>query len=225
MNSPVGRFLGQDGVGILREAVTVLVVVVLGIVVAGCGVMGMSDEPPETEYNQAEAYGPMEQAVRDTIEVLPDFPGFSARGWYELPCSHNGIDDPDYTNIEITYSFGWDLSEDPMIREEYIDVLREHWEEQGYAVRTDDGDGAGFYNLSVTREDGISLWYQVWGMVNLVVQSGCVPVSDMSEIDYIPPAGGIEPGSDGDGADEYFPEGIPSGETSADAIAPFGETQ
>ena len=185
----------------------------------------MPDEPPDTEYDQAGAYGPMEQAVREAVRVLPDFPGFVARGWHELPCSHNGIYDPDYTNIEIRYSFGRELSDDPMIRGEYIDVLRDHWEEQGYAVRTDDGDGAGSYNLSVTREDGISLWYKVWGIVSLVVQSGCVPVCDVSGIEYIPPAGGIEPGSDGDGVKDYFPEGIPSGKTSADAIAPFGETQ
>ncbi|WP_155829799.1 hypothetical protein [Glycomyces tenuis] len=216
--------MSREVPGILKLTVTALAAIAAAIVLTGCGVFGMSEEPPESEYTQAEAYAPMEQAVVDTIAVLPDFPGFTARSWRELPCSHNGVDDPDYTNIEISYSFGKELSADPKVREDYIDVLREHWAELGYTTRTDEGDGAGFHDLSVKREDGIALWYKVWDMVGLVVQSGCVPVSDKGEIEYIPPAGGIEPGSDGDIVEEYFPDGIPTEETSDEAVAPFDHT-
>lgn len=224
MSAASANTMNRKAPGILRLAVTALTVLVVVITTAGCGVFEMSEEPPESEYTQAEAYTPMEQAVVDTIAVLPDFPGFTFRGWYELPCSHNSVDDHDYTNIEISYNFSEELSEDSKIREQYVDVLREHWGELEYTTRTDEGDDAGFYDLSVEREDGIALWYKVWGIAGLVVQSGCVPVSDKSEIEYIPPAGGIEPGSDGDGVEEYFPDGIPTEETNDEAIAPFDHT-
>lgn len=220
--SAVGTLRGQMP-EILKLAETTLAVVAVVIATAGCGVFGMSGKPPESAYTQAEAYPPMEQAIADTIEILPDFPGFTYRSWRELPCSHNGIDNSDYTNIEISYGFGEELSTDPKIRETYVDVLREHWAELGYTTRTDEGDDTGFYNLSVKREDGIALWYSVWGLVNLIVQSGCVPVSDIDEIEYVPPAGGIEPGSDGDIVDRYFPDGIPTEETTEETGNEIGD--
>jgi hypothetical protein len=47
---------------------------------------------------------------------------------------------------------------------------------------------------------------------------GCVPVSDKADIEYIAPAGGIEPGGKGDNVGEYFPDGIPA---VHEAVAPF----
>lgn len=185
------------------------------------------DTPPESEYTQAEAYAPMEQAVTDAVESLPDFPGFEQRSWAELPCSHNGVDDPDYTNIEIRYRFSDADSESQQVRTEYVDILREYWSSQGYSITTDEPDELAErtdYDLVAEREDGISLWYRVWGRAGLLVQSGCVPVSDVSEIEYIPPMGGIEPGGEHDLVDEYFPDGIPAEGESTDAIAPFEES-
>jgi hypothetical protein len=50
-----------------------------------------------------------------------------------------------------------------------------------------------------------------------------VPVSELSEIEYIPPVGGIEPGSEQDNVDRYFPDGIPTDQAAA--IDPFAGTQ
>jgi hypothetical protein len=107
------------------------------------------------------------------------------------------------------------------VREQYVDALREYWTGQGYTITTDDaveGPERTDRNLVAVRDDGISLWYAVGGYVGLFIGSGCVPVSDKSEIEYIPPTGGIEPGGKGDNVGEYFPEGIP---TSREAVAPF----
>ncbi|MEV3935589.1 hypothetical protein AB0K52_06385 [Glycomyces sp. NPDC049804] len=195
-------------------------VAVLAVVLIVFYWRNMSDTPPEATYTQAEAYAPMEQAVAETVEVLPDFPGFSARGWYELPCSHSGVDDPDYTNIEISYSFSDEVSADALARQQYVGVLRDQWTQLGYSVEVDEGAGE-FYDLSVVREDGIKLWYRVARVVSLKVQSGCVPASESSEIPYIPPSGGVVPGSANDGVADYFPDGIPTENLTADAVDPF----
>jgi hypothetical protein len=181
----------------------------------------MEEAPPESAYTQAEAYAPMEAAAADTVASLPDFPGFEQRSWGELPCSHNGIDDPDYTKIEIRYRFSLPASGSDLVREQYVDALREYWTGQGYTITTDDaveGPERTDRNLVAVRDDGISLWYAVGGYVGLFIGSGCVPVSDKSEIEYLPPTGGIEPGGKGDNVGEYFPEGIP---TTHEAVAPF----
>ncbi|GAB3236676.1 hypothetical protein GCM10027447_35170 [Glycomyces halotolerans] len=175
--------------------------------------------PPESDYTQAEAYAPMERAVGDTIASLPDFPGFTFRRWHELPCSHNGVDDPDYTSIEITYAFSEETSSEPMVRETYTDLLREHWTKLGYKIiwddRTELDNGRVDRELQAERDDDIDLWYSVAGIVTLKVQSGCVPKSGPGEIEYIPPAGGVEPGGDGDAVDEYFPDGIPEAQRTS----------
>jgi hypothetical protein len=185
------------------------------------------DSPPETTYTQAEAYAPMEEAAADVVAVLPDFPGFEKRVWTELPCNHDGKDDPDYTSIEIHYSMSIEDSGTAPAREEYVEVLREHWTGLGYEVTYDETDelanGRTDRNLAAKREDGITLWYRVWGVVGLVIQSGCVPVSEVSEFEYIPPAGGIEPGGDMDRVEEYFPDGIPTDQAAS--IDPFAGTR
>jgi hypothetical protein len=185
------------------------------------------DSPPETTYTQAEAYAPMEQAALEAVATLPEFPGFERRAWTELPCSHNGSDDQDYTNIEIQYSMTTGNSHLPRVREDYFDSLREYWISLGYEVTYEETDekaeGRVDRDIAVKREDGITLWYRVWDGVSLLIQSGCVPVSELSELEYIPPAGGIEPGSDNDGVKKYFPDGIPTDQAAV--IDPFAGTQ
>jgi hypothetical protein len=186
------------------------------------------ETPPDTEYTQAEAYRPMEAAIAEAVEALPEFPGFSERFWSEMPCSHNGLDDPDYTSIEITYRFSEEVSASDLVRTEYLDVLRDHWTQLGYEISLDESkeraDGRVDHNLTADRQDGIVLWYKMWGIVSINAQSGCVPVSDKGDIEYIAPTGGIEPGSAGDGIIEaYFPDGIPTDQAAA--IDPFATSQ
>jgi len=184
------------------------------------------NESPESEYTQAEAYAPMEAAAAESTEALVDFPGFERRMWAELPCSHNGVDDPDYTSIEIRYEFSPEDSESDLVREGYTDALREHWTALGYEITEDSETVRGDRTdraLVAQREDGIALWYRVVGVVILTVQSGCVPVSDHSEIEYIPPTGGIEPGSENDLVQEYFPDGVPTDQAAA--FDPFANAQ
>jgi hypothetical protein len=186
----------------------------------------MDNEPPESSYTQAEAYAPMERGVADIVSVLPDFPGFVARSWDENPCSHEGIDDDRYTDIEITYAFGREHAQDSLIREVYVDVLRDHWRQLGYEIYLDETNSGGSRtdrSIAARRDDGVSFWYRAWGRTTLIVQSGCVPRSDKSEIDYIPPAGGVVPGGEGDGVNRYFPDGIPVEDGSPSAIDPFDE--
>ncbi|THV42425.1 hypothetical protein [Glycomyces buryatensis] len=173
------------------------------------------ESPPETVYTQAQAYAPMEALAAATAAALPDFPGFERRSWGEMPCSHDGIDIPGYTNIEIRYRFSLAHSGSELVREHYVQVLREHWGGLGYAFTEDsedlDPDGRIDRNLAVTLKDGITLWYRVWGYVGLLVQSGPVTISDVDEFQYIPPTGGVTPGGIGDLVNRYFPDGIPTG--------------
>lgn len=210
-----------------------LKLLVSGVVLVAIGIIVMKvykmNTPPETVYTQAQAYAPMEAAAADAVSVLPVFPGFEKRDWAELPCSHNGKDDGKYTNIEIRYMMSVEDSQGEQVRGQYVELLREHWLSLGYEItydsETEYDDGSVSRNIAAQRDDGISLWYRVWGGVDLLVQSGCVPVSDLSEFEYVPPAGGIEPGGENDLVGEYFPDGIPTEETSADAVAPFAEDQ
>lgn len=182
----------------------------------GCGLLG---GPPETEHTQAEAYAPMEAAVANAVSALPDFPGFERRLWGELECSHRGISNDEYTEIEIEYRFSLPDSESPLVRETYVDELRAQWEALGYEITRDEAtelEDRTDYSLSAERDDGIGLWYWVSGYVVLRVQSGCVPVSALDEIEYIPPAGGIEPGGENDDVGAYFPDGIPTDGAQSD---------
>lgn len=180
------------------------------------------DTPPESEYKQAEVYAPAEAAVADLVNVLPDFPGFANRSWGEIPCSHNGVDDPNYTSVEIRYQFSAEDSATPLVNEEYVNLLREHWTSLGYEIARDDateGDGGTYRDIKTVTDNGVSIWYSAAYLATFMVSfGGCVPVSDKGEIEYLPPAGGITPGSDGDRVGNYFPEGIP---TSHEAVAPF----
>jgi hypothetical protein len=210
-----------------RRTLSVAFAAAAVLAATACSAVGdVVNGPPESEYTQAEAYAPMEAVAAESVGSLSDFPGFEQRLWAEMPCSHNGIDDPDYTNIEIRYKFSLEVSETDQVREDYVDRLREHWTAQGYEIVRDEESTYGDRldrNLVVRTEDGITLWYGVAGYVALMIQSGCVPVSDPSEIEYVPPTGGIEPGGEGDDVSRYFPDGIPTDQAAA--VDPFADTQ
>jgi hypothetical protein len=204
-----------------RFAITVALIAALSAPACSNAKDTMEAAPPEAVYTQAEAYAPMEAAAAEAVASLADFPGFEQRSWGEMPCSRNGVDDPAYTKVEIRYRFSLPASASELVRERYVDALREFWTGQGYTITTDDaveGPERTDRNLVAVREDGISLWYAVGGYVGLFIGSGCVPVSDTSEIEYLPPTGGIEPGGKGDNVGEYFPDGIPA---AHEAVDPF----
>lgn len=212
--------------GLIQFACAAVSAAVLAALTACSPDGGTVNEPPESEYTQAEAYAPMEAAVADSIAALPDFPGFGSRTWHQNPCSHDGIDDPDYVNVEIWYDLTEEDSQSDLVREDYVAVLRELWESQGYEITADDStqlESRVDHILSAKREDGISLGYAVGRYAGFIINSGCVPVSELSEIEYIPPVGGIEPGSDQDNVDRYFPDGTPT--DHAAAIDPFAGMQ
>ncbi|MCD0444824.1 hypothetical protein LO763_14495 [Glycomyces sp. A-F 0318] len=206
-----------------RRARFALAAAALAILPAACSNPKgpMETAPPESAYTQAEAYAPMEAAAAEAVAALPDFPGFEQRSWAEMPCSRGGVDDPDYTRIEIRYRFSLPDSGAPLVRERYVELLRDHWTGLGYEITADDAVEGGERtdrNLVALREDGISLWYAVGGYAGLFIDSGCVPVSDAGDIEYVPPTGGVAPGGPGDLVGDYFPEGVPA---AREAVAPF----
>ncbi|MEU6857933.1 hypothetical protein AB0B28_03510 [Glycomyces sp. NPDC046736] len=178
--------------------------------------IGGGDEPPQSMYTQAEAFVAMEAVAADMVAVLPDFPGFERRLWLDHPCSHDGVEDPDYVSVEIEYTFAEADAATPLVREEYVDLLKDHWVEQGYEVELDhavEGDERTDRSLVVSSDENqLQITYRVAHKVPIMITSGCVPVSDPGELEYVPPLGGVEPGSKHDLVAEFFPEGIPAAE-------------
>jgi hypothetical protein len=175
----------------------------------------MADKSSPSTYTAAGVVAPMEQVVADTVETLPNFPGFSERVWSFVGCSSSGAPSEDYVGIQITYEFSEALSKDPLTRETYLGPIRDDWNDRGYTI-TEDEALEDHYILSASRTDGITMSYWVAAKVVLIVQSGCVDSDDVEEIPYIPPTGGIEPGSEADGVDRFFPDGIPSEDVSTE---------
>ncbi|WP_199043560.1 hypothetical protein [Glycomyces salinus] len=172
-----------------------------------------TETPPASAYTQAEVYAPMEAEVADLVEALPDFPGFERRSWAELPCTHDGMRVPGYTNVELRYRLSIPDSESDLVRQRYTDIARTRWADRGLEITADLETDLGHRvdrELVAVRDDGVKLWYSVARYAALMVQSGPVPTSGETEIEYIPPAGGITPGGPGDKVSRYFPEGIPA---------------
>jgi hypothetical protein len=188
---------------------------------AGCSLLQGAtgdDSPPESMYTQAEAYAAMEAVAADMVSVLPDFPGFERRLWLEHPCTHDGVEDPDYVSVELEYTFSEADAQTTLVREEYADLLKEHWVEQGYEVELDDVielDDRTDRSLVVSNEENeLQITYRVAAKVPIMITSGCMPVSDLAEFEYVPPQDGIEPGGEHDQVADFFPDGIPSEETT-----------
>lgn len=210
--------------GMRRKLIPILIIASMAVATSACTGGIMDQEPPEAVYTEAEAFAPMEAEVADIVASLPDFPGFYTRSWNEMVCSHNGIDNGDYVNIEIRYGFADADAATGTVRNTYVSKLRERWTDLGYEIRRDEASGTGKdYSLEARRDDGINLWYSVATKVTLYVQSGCVPKSDPSEIEYIAPTGGVDAGSQRDNIRIDGFEGMPEA-PSETATDPFQES-
>lgn len=194
-------------------AIGVALLTTLLTTLTGCGT-AMSG----SDFDQSAAWKYLEDALRDTVEKLPDFPGFEKRGIFRLDCADEG-----QVIYEIHYAFTIDASQTPQVREEYPDLLKRLWEELGYEVHRDDVDeDLGWRDLEARRSDGVNLWYSSWELVSLVAQSGCIDRVEDFEEPCIAPLGGVT--EENDTALKDCPNGYKATQT-ADAIAPFEDGQ
>lgn len=187
---------------------------------------------PEREFDNHEAYRLMEQLVADTVTTLPDFPGFVERSALMHDCTDaqdNEIEG--WMSIELKYAFDVPTSETSQVREDYTNLLRDVWAEEGYSINWDEASPTGDqYNLEASRTDGITLWWRVWGRTSLTIQSGCVPIGNGDKFpEYIPPAGGVPLDAEHDPIGDYLDPSIygdaePAEETSDEAaVNPFDD--
>jgi hypothetical protein len=212
-----------------RPLTTALIISTLAI--GGCTAVPEEDETlPEREFDNHEVYPIMEQLVADAVAVLPDFPGFAERRGDLQECADSqGNEIEGWVSIELNYAFDEPTSLTEQVREEYTDILREAWSEAGYQINRDEASpDESQYNLEVSRSDGVTLWWRVWGLTVLTIQSGCVPIGDgIEKPDYIPPAGGVPLDAEHDPFGNYldpstYADSEPSGETTDEAaVDPF----
>jgi hypothetical protein len=179
----------------------------------------MSQGPPELEFNRGEAFLRMDEAIAQTIEGLPNFPGFQERTTLALGCSEEGRE-----SYEINYTFPEDTIGAELVTKEYFPVLKEHWSSQGWEVHgeRDDVDG-NIADIQATRPDGVNVWYSnMLGQAVIHAQVACV--EDEGEPVCGPPLGGVLPEND---RTKYCTLETPDDSESetADAVAPFEGTQ
>lgn len=179
------------------------------------------EAPPEREFDQSTAWQRLEAAAAEAIADLPDFPGFEVRVMLFHACEHQGVVNEDYISLELTYQFSEETSRDPLVREAYLELLRQRWRSAGYDIHRDKASGTGRdHSLEARRSDGINYWYSVAPLTALIVQSGCVKAVDDWEPAACPaPLGGVT--GDNDRARKHcagFPDDI---EYDTDAIDPF----
>ena len=184
-----------------------------------------AEEPPEREFDETTALQRMQEAAAESITDLPDFPGFEVRGVFARDCVHEGKTDESYINYEMDYRFSEEISKDPLVRETYLDLLRQQWDTAGYDIHRDEqrGDNPPHHFLEARRPDGINLSYRVTGLTVLRIQSGCVKVVEGVEPECPDPLPNVTSENDrGEGCNhtttEYETE-------PANAVAPFEGTQ
>jgi len=178
-----------------------------------------SQDLPELEFNLGEAFLRMDEAVAQTIEGLPDFPGFQKRTTLALDCPEEGRE-----SYEIKYTFPENTISSDLTTKEYFAVLKEHWPSIGWEVHgeLDDSDG-NISDLQAIRPDGVNIWYQnLLGQAVIHAQVACV----RSEGDPVcgPPLGGVTPENDNTKYCTLI-EPEESESASTDAVAPFEGTQ
>ncbi|MFC4334043.1 hypothetical protein [Salininema proteolyticum] len=180
-------------------------------------------------YTQAEALPLMEEEAAAAVEAIPDFPGFSGRGWRASTSDVNNEFKDGYTDLEISYMFDREVGHTQPVREELGKLLRDHWEERGYEIhgeksQEDDRFGTTDYSVMATRSDGINLWFRVLDRVSLKISYRGAKESEPGEVPYIAPVGGIDPGGEKDVVDDFFPDGIPEDQANRAPVRdPFAE--
>lgn len=191
------------------------------VLTGACMSTGSTDDerPPEREFDQSTGWNRMEEAAAEAIDGLPDFPGFEARHMQTLECTHEGVADEEYINLELSYEFSEDVSKDPLVRETYLELLRDKWEQANYDIHRDRPSGTGKnHSLEARRPDGINYWYWVAGLTQLKIQSGCMKAVEDWSPECPEPLGGVAPEND-QAAKRYC--GTDDTTEEADAIAPF----
>ena len=185
--------------------------------------------PPEREFDQSTAWQRLEDAAAEAIAELPDFPGFEVRTMMVTNCQEYGETGDEYVQLDLTYKFSEEISQNPLVRETYVDLLREQWNASDYDIHRDEqrGDDPPYYSIEAARPDGINYWYWAAGLVVLHIQSGCIEAT--GGVDDNPPCplplGGVT--RENDRATKFCDsEGMvyPGEEETADAIAPFEGT-
>lgn len=195
------------------------------VLTGACMSTGLTDDerPPEREFDQSTGWNRMEEAAAEAIDGLPDFPGFEVRHMQTLECTHEGVADEEYINLELSYEFSEDVSKDPLVRETYLELLRDKWEQANYDIHRDQPSGTGKnHSLEAQRPDGINYWYWVAGLTQLKIQSGCMKAVEGWSPECPEPLGGVTPEND-QAAKRYCKADDPTEKT--DAIAPFEGTQ
>lgn len=169
-------------------------------------------------FDQSEAWPRLEDAVRETVAALPDFPGFETRSIVELG------DDPEWVAYELSYTFTLADSETRAVRRDYVTILRQHFPTIGYRVHGERFDKAGEpIALQAIRGDGVNVWYRVLGLVSVKAQ--CGPVRRVADFDpYCPrPIGDV--GRDRDAALDYAKRGYtddePTPSDPIEAVRPY----
>lgn len=187
------------------------------IAIGGCSTM--SPGLPELEFDRGEAFLRMDEAVAQTIEGLPDFPGFKKRTTLQLDCSEEGRE-----SYEIKYLFPEDTIGSDLVTKEYFPALKEHWTSLGWNVHGERDDVNGnIADIQATRPDGINVWYSnLLGQGVIHAQVACVEAEGNPVCG--PPLGGVTPEND---STKYCvvqaPEDTES--ESTEAIAPFDGTR
>lgn len=186
------------------------------IIIGGCSTVSPEvPELPELEFDLSEAFLRMDEAVAQTIEGLPDFPGFKTRTTLKLECAEEGRE-----SYEIAYALPEDTIGDELVTREYFDVLKDHWQSLGWNIHgeRDDVDG-NVSDIQATRPDGVNIWYSnMLGQIVIHSQVACVRAEGNPVCG--PPLGGVTPENDSTQDCMVIEPEVSESETS-EAVAPF----